>query len=347
MPVHSKTTSLLTPRWCRQAASCGWTPDLLTTCRNGILLWLAVAGLVSLSVLVVCAGCWRAGDRVLGTCLGALAMLLASPISWSHHWVWAVPAALVLWERSRWAGAAWTTVFVARPIVWPPYSQDREYGWNPPDHLVGNAYLVAPLALTLWVAAAHNRRYRPRVHAPSETYAAALLEPRSRDATMTSSATSAAVASPRPSVVPSRSDPIAAGVGAPPAAGVLAQEDADAAVRLATVQQLSAWPGRHLDGVRGDGGQGHVKAPGTAHQPGSLASGRRPMQLDCAGRCRRGVVYRRHRGHLRDAGVDDRGGRWDTAAGRRRRSAARVHRKKCVTGRCSSSPSRTWSTFSL
>ena len=32
---------------------------------------------------------WRRGDRLLGTCLGAVAMLLASPVAWSHHWVWA------------------------------------------------------------------------------------------------------------------------------------------------------------------------------------------------------------------------------------------------------------------
>ena len=101
---------------------------------------------------------WRRGDRVLGTCLGAVAMLLASPVSWSHHWVWAVPVALVLWERSRWAAAAWTAVFVARPIVWPPYGQNREYGWSPLDHLVGNAYLLAALALSIWAAATLNRR---------------------------------------------------------------------------------------------------------------------------------------------------------------------------------------------
>ncbi len=55
------------------------------------LLWLAIAGPLALAVLLVAAGWWRRGDRVLGTCLAALAMLLASPISWSHHWVWAVP----------------------------------------------------------------------------------------------------------------------------------------------------------------------------------------------------------------------------------------------------------------
>ena len=116
------------------------------------LLWLAVAGPISLAVLVVGAAWMRRGDRGLGACLGALAMLLASPISWSHHWVWAVPVALAVWERSRWAGAAWTAVFVARPVVWPPWGQGREYGWRALDHLVGNAYLLAALAVSAWAA---------------------------------------------------------------------------------------------------------------------------------------------------------------------------------------------------
>ena len=38
--------------------------------RPPVLLWLAVAGPLSLAVLVVGAGWWRRGDRVLGTCLG-------------------------------------------------------------------------------------------------------------------------------------------------------------------------------------------------------------------------------------------------------------------------------------
>ena len=122
------------------------------------LLWLAVAGPLSLAVLLVGAAWWRRGDRVLGTCLGALAMLLFSPISWSHHWVWAVPVALALWERSRWAGVAWTAVFVARPIVWPPWGQQREYGWSPGDHLIGNAYLLAGLAVAVWAAVTVDRR---------------------------------------------------------------------------------------------------------------------------------------------------------------------------------------------
>ena len=132
------------------------------------LLWLAVAGALSAAVLVVGAVWWRRGDRVLGTCLGAIAMLLASPISWSHHWVWAVPVALALWERNRWASAVWTAVFVTRPVLWPPWGRHREYGWGPGEHLVGNAYLLAALAFSVWAAAAlHSRTGRHHPERPS------------------------------------------------------------------------------------------------------------------------------------------------------------------------------------
>ncbi len=118
------------------------------------VLWVAVAGPLALAVVLVAVHWWRRGDQVLGTCLGAVAMLLASPISWSHHWVWAVPVTMVVWERSRWAAAAWTAVFVARPIIWPAYAQGREYDWSPFEHVVGNAYLLAALALACWAAIA-------------------------------------------------------------------------------------------------------------------------------------------------------------------------------------------------
>ncbi len=122
--------------------------------------WLAVAAPLSLAVLAVGAAWWRRGDLLLGTCLAALAMLIASPVSWSHHWVWAVPVALTLWERHRWAGIAWTMVFVARPVLWPPYGDAREFGWNPLEHLVGNTYLLAALVLSGWAAVGLDRRRR-------------------------------------------------------------------------------------------------------------------------------------------------------------------------------------------
>lgn len=118
------------------------------------LTWLAVAGPIALAVLGVGVLCWRRGDPVLGACLAAMSMLLASPISWSHHWVWAVPVAVVLWHRNRWAAAAWTAIFAARPMLWPPWGERREYDWGVADHVVGNAYTLAALTLAVAVAVA-------------------------------------------------------------------------------------------------------------------------------------------------------------------------------------------------
>ena len=121
-------------------------------------LWLTIAVPLAVGVLLVGAAWWRRGERVLGTCLAAVSMLLASPISWSHHWVWAVPVALVLWERHRWGAVAWTAVFVARPILWPPWGEHREYGWSPAEHLIGNGYVLAALIFAAWAAVALARQ---------------------------------------------------------------------------------------------------------------------------------------------------------------------------------------------
>lgn len=122
-------------------------------------LWLAVAVPTATAVLVV-ARRWWPRDRTAATCLAAIAMLLASPVSWSHHWVWAVPIALVLWQRSRPASLAWTAVFVVRPIVWPPWGKGREHDWRWFEQLPGNAYLLAALALAIAAAGALNRQRR-------------------------------------------------------------------------------------------------------------------------------------------------------------------------------------------
>jgi alpha-1,2-mannosyltransferase len=121
------------------------------------LLWMAVAGPVAIATVLVAAAWWCNGDRVLGAGLGALAMLLASPVSWSHHWVWVVPTALVLWERNRVAAGLWAAVFVARPILWPPWGEKREYAWHWYDHLDGNAYVIAAVVLVGWLGWAASR----------------------------------------------------------------------------------------------------------------------------------------------------------------------------------------------
>ena len=47
----------------------------------------------------------RIGDEVAALTAVAIGGLLASPLSWNHHWVWAVPAVMVLVSRLQWASA--------------------------------------------------------------------------------------------------------------------------------------------------------------------------------------------------------------------------------------------------
>jgi alpha-1,2-mannosyltransferase len=138
-------------------------------------LWLVVAGPLALTATLVAVGWWRR-DRVLGTCLTAVGMLLLSPVSWSHHWVWALPLALALWEHSRRVALACTVVLVLRPMLWAPWGEQREYGWSPVEHLVGNGYLLAALSLTAWAAlrlraltSGHSAAAGPPIRGPRAT----------------------------------------------------------------------------------------------------------------------------------------------------------------------------------
>jgi alpha-1,2-mannosyltransferase len=59
------------------------------------LPWLLPAMLVALTGLVLAVRACRGGDEAHGFSLCAVTELLVSPISWTHHWVLAVPALLL------------------------------------------------------------------------------------------------------------------------------------------------------------------------------------------------------------------------------------------------------------
>jgi alpha-1,2-mannosyltransferase len=70
--------------------------------RTTTLIGLACAGLVALLATLVAAHWWRAGQQVFAVGLVGLATCLASPLSWTHHYVWILPmAAAVVLQRPR------------------------------------------------------------------------------------------------------------------------------------------------------------------------------------------------------------------------------------------------------
>ena len=125
--------------------------------------WLLVAVPVSTAVLVLAAKLWRGGARDAGVCMAAASMLLASPISWDHHWVWGVPALLLLLNRAH-AGfaAAWAVFLFAGCRIWVRHGERVELQWTWWENIWGNAFVWAALLAAALIAL---RGRRPPEHA--------------------------------------------------------------------------------------------------------------------------------------------------------------------------------------
>lgn len=121
-------------------------------------LWFAVAGTTALVSLLAARLLWHSASpaaRPLAVCTASYGMLLASPISWDHHWVWLVPTVVALWvselPRARVLAAVVAVVAFSRAIWWAPFRNGKEYDWSPAESVAGNAYVL--LALVLLAAA--------------------------------------------------------------------------------------------------------------------------------------------------------------------------------------------------
>ena len=109
---------------------------------------LAAVGLAAAAVLA------RRGDWLGATAATGTTGLLVSPISWAHHWVWILPA-LVLLVRSRHRVAAGLgyLLFALAPFWYTPHSGGpREYGFHGLLTLIANCYLIAGLAFLAYLA---------------------------------------------------------------------------------------------------------------------------------------------------------------------------------------------------
>jgi alpha-1,2-mannosyltransferase len=138
-------------------------------------IWLVSAAVVAVAGLAVAALASRRGYELTGVVVCAVTGLLISPISWSHHWVWAVVPGLVLtvagdrrgWSERRWpswiARAASTAVLLFLFVMWParqqlghvtellphgllrlaPHGNGLEKTWHGWQLVVGNYYVFA------------------------------------------------------------------------------------------------------------------------------------------------------------------------------------------------------------
>ena len=107
-----------------------------------IPLAFAAIGLAAATILA------RRQDWLGATAVTGTTGLLVSPIPGPHHWVWILPA-LVLLVRAghRIAAAAGYLLFALAPFWFTPHSGGpREYGFHGLVTLVANCFLLAGLA---------------------------------------------------------------------------------------------------------------------------------------------------------------------------------------------------------
>lgn len=116
-------------------------------------LWLALSLLVVALAVTGMRGAVKANQVPYALLLNAIAGLLISPISWSHHWVWTAPALLTCLSTvspnrrpPAFAVLALLT-FAVGPHWLLPFGDGRELHWSWWQQAVGDSYALTGVAV--------------------------------------------------------------------------------------------------------------------------------------------------------------------------------------------------------
>jgi alpha-1,2-mannosyltransferase len=126
--------------------------------RTTTLAGLAVSAVLAVLGCLVAAHWWRHGEKVFAVALVGLTTCLASPLSWTHHYVWILPMAMAVLSSGvpRWAryvGGLWVVwVSICLPLAVLPYGGGRERQFDFLQQLVANLGPILGLILVIGLA---------------------------------------------------------------------------------------------------------------------------------------------------------------------------------------------------
>lgn len=121
------------------------------------VLWLlGVAVVLALAFPVI-----RRAEPATALTAVAAAVLMASPTSWSHHWVWVVPGLIAIGAHAArhrswiWAGTGLVVavVFYLAPFRWMPNVWGMTMRWSAFEQMLGASYVIVAtvaLAMACW-----------------------------------------------------------------------------------------------------------------------------------------------------------------------------------------------------
>ncbi|MER6873868.1 hypothetical protein ABT279_27315, partial [Amycolatopsis sp. NPDC000673] len=107
-------------------------------------------------------------------------ILLISPISWTHHWVWVAPLVVLLVSRlpkttpatawKRWLGTFLVAfVFVSCVLLILPNGRNVELHWKVWQNILGDAYILMPVVLAVALVLRWGLQRRARNRAEQES----------------------------------------------------------------------------------------------------------------------------------------------------------------------------------
>jgi alpha-1,2-mannosyltransferase len=125
----------------------------------------AVSAVMSALILVLglaaAAYCYRRRGDGSALLVVAVAGLVASPISWSHHWVWCLPLLAYAWFEAR----AWVLptllVFWSYAVWFVPHGDHVELRLNPLQVAMSGWYVVFGACFIAWATLGAQRHQNP------------------------------------------------------------------------------------------------------------------------------------------------------------------------------------------
>jgi alpha-1,2-mannosyltransferase len=126
--------------------------------RITTLLGLVVAAVLAVLGCLVAAHWWRVGEKVFAVAIVGLTTCLASPLSWTHHYVWILPLAMAVLSPGvpRWArylGGFWVIwVSACLPLALLPYGHGQERQYDFLQQVVANLGPVLGVILLVGLA---------------------------------------------------------------------------------------------------------------------------------------------------------------------------------------------------
>jgi alpha-1,2-mannosyltransferase len=102
--------------------------------------------------------CHRGLGDAWGVLVAALTALLASPFSWSHHWVWCVPLIALAWYEARVLVLPTLVVFWSYVAWWVPHGDGVELRLTAAELALSGVYVAYAVLVVIGAVIAARRR---------------------------------------------------------------------------------------------------------------------------------------------------------------------------------------------